>query len=1043
MGKRRSGPVLVLAAMVLSTLALVVLPVTPAVAAPAPAPPPPGPVNGTANFEGTEAVLDEAFGGAPCYFHNTKTIFSLNGAGTFAGVTAGAAPVAYTTSIGGTQTLHADGPVHIEVESTSDYYHGPSGTFGTDPTHCDTAHLGSAVPAVVRLFAPDHLYKLSGGAQVPCTGTGSFYRYGGDWHADWTLDADCVVVGNAAGTPGTGAAPRGSLFTDDGQHAPCSDTCTSNIGFDAKEYLAIRGWGATLVGSTASAQVGDTVTATARITNDGVAQAGTTVSFSVAGPGTATPPSGSATTGADGRATFSFTTSVVGSYTVTASATNTSPPQTATANLTVQFTPPDPPTVVLTGPTTAPTEEPVTLTAHFTDARVPKPGATVNFSVAATAQITPAGTATPPSGSPVTDANGDASFSFTGSRAGTYTVTATIHYNGADYSANRAVALAINTFYRAGGATAGSGESRLNAAVIEPTSHYGYFGTDTNPASVVKFNLTTMARVGAVTLNTGEANLRSAVIDPAGHYGYFGTNANPAQVVKVDLTTMTRVGAITLASGEGNLGAAVIDPAGAFAYFGTAVSGAPGKVVKIDLSSFTRVGAITFPSEETQVRAAVVAPNGATAYFAATGGGDNAARLVKVDLATFTRVGAAELFGPDESTVTSAVIDPAGHFAYLGTDAFPAYVVKMDLTTLTRVAALRVDGYQGQQRANLFSAVMAADGAHAYFSTSSTSPSIPGQVVEVDLGSFTRARTVTLPTTDLEPASAVVEADGSYAYFGTGIYQGVDTSPGHVVKVALNRPPKAALAAGNDSYSTPYAVPLTVGTPGVLANDADTGDGDPIVATQASDPAHGSVTVNANGSFTYTADPQFSGTDTFTYTASDGMDFSAPATVTVGVGVAPGGVSDVGGGAYGYLTDVGLFGGPRSTKGPAPTVSLPPVGGDVSASDPDGATASYGPARIFENHGPLDVHTQGSPGPSGFATSSADVFNVEDNDPFHAGSPDGQVSSTCRADQSGLSGSTHIVNGYIVVHTDPTTGDPAEILTFDHDYDPEIGRAHV
>ena len=48
-------------------------------------------------------------------------------------------------------------------------------------------------------------------------------------------------------------------------------------------------------------------------------------------------------------------------------------------------------------------------------------------------------------------------------------------------------------------------------------------------------------------------------------------------------------------------------------------------------------------------------------------------------------------------------------------------------------------------------------------------------------------------------------------------------------------------------------------------------------------PAHGAVSHNADGSFTYTPAANYNGTDTFTYRASDGTANSAPATVTVKV----------------------------------------------------------------------------------------------------------------------------------------------------------------
>ena len=68
--------------------------------------------------------------------------------------------------------------------------------------------------------------------------------------------------------------------------------------------------------------------------------------------------------------------------------------------------------------------------------------------------------------------------------------------------------------------------------------------------------------------------------------------------------------------------------------------------------------------------------------------------------------------------------------------------------------------------------------------------------------------------------------------------------------------------------------------------DADTDAGD-LTAVGATQPDNGEVTLDADGSFTYTPDAGFTGVDTFTYRASDGENESAPATVTVVVAPPP------------------------------------------------------------------------------------------------------------------------------------------------------------
>ncbi len=98
----------------------------------------------------------------------------------------------------------------------------------------------------------------------------------------------------------------------------------------------------------------------------------------------------------------------------------------------------------------------------------------------------------------------------------------------------------------------------------------------------------------------------------------------------------------------------------------------------------------------------------------------------------------------------------------------------------------------------------------------------------------------------------------------------------------VNTPP----VASNDSYSMhTLDVTLTVQAPGVLANDTDS-DGDVLTAVLLSGPSKGALSLNADGSFTYTPLPSLTSfTDTFIYKAFDGVYYSNVATVTIQVTV--------------------------------------------------------------------------------------------------------------------------------------------------------------
>ena len=87
-----------------------------------------------------------------------------------------------------------------------------------------------------------------------------------------------------------------------------------------------------------------------------------------------------------------------------------------------------------------------------------------------------------------------------------------------------------------------------------------------------------------------------------------------------------------------------------------------------------------------------------------------------------------------------------------------------------------------------------------------------------------------------------------------------------------------------DAYEVLENGTLAVPAPGVLANDSD---GDIPVALLTADlgttTAHGTLTLNPDGSFTYTPNPMWSGIDTFTYRAYDGDNYSGEVTVTITV----------------------------------------------------------------------------------------------------------------------------------------------------------------
>lgn len=82
----------------------------------------------------------------------------------------------------------------------------------------------------------------------------------------------------------------------------------------------------------------------------------------------------------------------------------------------------------------------------------------------------------------------------------------------------------------------------------------------------------------------------------------------------------------------------------------------------------------------------------------------------------------------------------------------------------------------------------------------------------------------------------------------------------------------------DDSYMVDEDTTLSTPAPGVLGNDSDP-QNNPLTAILDTDVTHGSLTFNADGSFSYTPTSNYNGIDSFTYKATDGTHQSGVITV--------------------------------------------------------------------------------------------------------------------------------------------------------------------
>jgi VCBS repeat-containing protein len=191
-----------------------------------------------------------------------------------------------------------------------------------------------------------------------------------------------------------------------------------------------------------------------------------------------------------------------------------------------------------------------------------------------------------------------------------------------------------------------------------------------------------------------------------------------------------------------------------------------------------------------------------------------------------------------------------------------------------------------------------------------------------------------------------------------------------------------APSAQADSYATDEDRTLDIDAPGVLGNDSDP-DGDSMRASRVDGPAHGTLSLDPDGSFTYTPDSNYHGADSFTYEACDDADPSAcSAAVTVTLDVRS--VND----APAAADDAA-----NTTEDEAKVVDVRANDGDpdgdsltlASVSDPDHGTAQiedgkvrYTPDADFHGDDSFTYTVGDGNGGSDTATVSVTVGSVND-----------------------------------------------------------------
>ena len=155
--------------------------------------------------------------------------------------------------------------------------------------------------------------------------------------------------------------------------------------------------------------------------------------------------------------------------------------------------------------------------------------------------------------------------------------------------------------------------------------------------------------------------------------------------------------------------------------------------------------------------------------------------------------------------------------------------------------------------------------------TSFAAPHVAGSMALL-IGAFPNVDVTTLESALVDSATdlGILGPDNEYGYGMLnilGAYTLLATSGQNPVGV-------------DDSYIFDEDTSLTIPAPGVLGNDNDP-QNNPLSAILDTNVAHGTLALNADGSFSYTPANNYNGTDSFTYKVNDGFHESGLVTVVM------------------------------------------------------------------------------------------------------------------------------------------------------------------
>ena len=369
-------------------------------------------------------------------------------------------------------------------------------------------------------------------------------------------------------------------------------------------------------------------------------------------------------------------------------------------------------------------------------------------------------------------------------------------------------------------------------------------------------------------------------------------------------------------------------------------------------------------------------------------------------------------------TVTNAV-SAAGGVVTINADGTLSYQAPANFTGPDTINYTIDDGAGGTSTAvvNIDVAPVADLAAADDFNTGDEDTVISGSVADNDTTLSGGALTYAVEST-VENGALTFNADGSYEYVPNPNFNGADSftyvvtdagsGESFTQSVTLTVDAVSDLAATDDQNAGDQDTVIS----GSVADNDTTLSGGTLTYAAAGDVQNGSLTFNTDGTYSYTPEAGFSGTDSFDYVVTDtdsGESFTQTVTLTVAaVNDAPVAVDDVVTAQEDVLLEnINVLGNDTDSDGnPLTVTNAVSAAGGVVTINADGTLSYQAPANFT---GPDTINYTIDDGAGGTSTAvvNIDVAPVADlaaADDFNTGDEDTVISGSVADNDTTLSG---------------------------------------